>query len=111
MKERDREERGTGMKVKKQKKLKYSSSTLTCYLCTTQSPPNSNLFYFSAVMRNSPITTPIIEMHHYVGGDLTMRKKHSLAEYLLVTGDLVTLIINRASDERNIQINSFLISP
>ena len=31
MKEKDREERGTGMKTKKQKKLKHSSSTLTCY--------------------------------------------------------------------------------
>ena len=31
MKERDREERGTGMKVKKQKKLKHHLPTLTCY--------------------------------------------------------------------------------
>ena len=31
MKEGDREERGTGMKVKKQKKQKHSPSTLTCY--------------------------------------------------------------------------------
>ena len=31
MKERDREERGTGMKVKKQKKYKHSPNTLTCY--------------------------------------------------------------------------------
>ena len=31
MKEKDREERGTGMKVKKQKKYKHSPSTLTCY--------------------------------------------------------------------------------
>ena len=31
MKETDREERGTGMKVKKQKKYKHSPSTLTCY--------------------------------------------------------------------------------
>ena len=31
MKERDREARGTGMKVKKQKKLKHTPSTLTCY--------------------------------------------------------------------------------
>ena len=28
---RDRKERETGMKVKKQKKLKHSPSTLTCY--------------------------------------------------------------------------------
>ena len=31
MKERDREERGTGMKVKKQKKWKHHLPTLTCY--------------------------------------------------------------------------------
>ena len=31
MKERDWEERGTGMKGKKQKKKKHSPSTLTCY--------------------------------------------------------------------------------
>ena len=31
MKERDREARGTGMKVKKQKQLKHSPSTLACY--------------------------------------------------------------------------------
>ena len=31
MKERDREQRGTVMKVKKQKKFKHSPSTLTCY--------------------------------------------------------------------------------
>ena len=31
MKERYREERETGMKVKKQKKFKHSSFTLTCY--------------------------------------------------------------------------------
>ena len=30
MKERDREEKGTGMKAKKQKKYKHSPSTLTC---------------------------------------------------------------------------------
>ena len=41
MKERIREERGTGMKVKKQKKYKHSPSVLTCYkdsrLCPTVS--------------------------------------------------------------------------
>ena len=31
MKERDREERGTGMQVKKQKKQKHSPNILTCY--------------------------------------------------------------------------------
>ena len=31
MKERGREDRGIGMKVKKQKKLKHSHSTLSCY--------------------------------------------------------------------------------
>ena len=31
MKERNREEKGTGMKVKKQEKKKTSSTTLTCY--------------------------------------------------------------------------------
>ena len=31
MKERDREERGTGMEMKKEKKYKHSPSTLTCY--------------------------------------------------------------------------------
>ena len=31
MKVRDREERGTGMKVKKQKKKQHSPSNLTCY--------------------------------------------------------------------------------
>ena len=41
MKERDREERGTGMKVKKLKNCKHSPFTLTCYKnsrpCTTVS--------------------------------------------------------------------------
>ena len=31
IKEKDREERGTGIKVKKQKRQKHSPSTLTCY--------------------------------------------------------------------------------
>ena len=38
MKERDREERGIGMKVKKQKKYKHSPSTLTCYKDTRPCP-------------------------------------------------------------------------
>ena len=41
MKERDREERGKGMKVKKQKKLKHSPSTLTCYKDSKPCPNES----------------------------------------------------------------------
>ena len=41
MKERDREERGKGMKVKKQKKSKHSPSTLTCYKDSRPCPAES----------------------------------------------------------------------
>ena len=41
LKERDREERGTGMKVKKQKKLKHSPSTLICYKHSRPCPTGS----------------------------------------------------------------------
>ena len=50
MKERDREERGTGMKVKKQKKLKYSPSTLTHYKDSRSCPTVSQYQLDAPVM-------------------------------------------------------------
>ena len=53
MKENDREERGTGMKAKKQKKKKHSPSTLTCYKdcnpCPNESFFQMSLFFASFV--------------------------------------------------------------
>ena len=53
MKERDREERGTGIKVKKQKKEKHSPSTLTCYKDSRPCPTVSQYKLDASVTRLS----------------------------------------------------------
>ena len=58
MKERDREERGTGMKVKKQKKWKHHLPTLTCYKDSRPCPP------VSQYQLDAPVTWYMTTSHH-----------------------------------------------
>ena len=62
MKERNREERGTGMKAKKQKKQKHSPSTLTCYKDSRPCPTVSQYQFDTPVTSSHHPTTPSNEV-------------------------------------------------